>query len=72
MNLKPETWNLKLFFLPAHAVFGVFEDNAALGEFVPNFIATRKVAAMTRFLPLINQRLNFFVEQFCLRLAEDV
>src|SRR5205085_4892440 len=60
------------FPLPPYAVFGILQDDPPLGELFPNLIGARKVAAMTRFLPLVNQLLNFFVEHLSLWTADDV
>src|SRR5437879_4878557 len=60
------------FPLPPYAVFGILQDDRPLGELFPNLIGARKVAAMTRFLPLVNQLLNFFIEHLSLRTADDV
>src|SRR6266404_4881847 len=60
------------FPLPPYAVFGILQDYPPLGELIANLIGARKVAAMPRFLALVNQLLNFFVEHLSLRTADDV
>src|SRR5450759_1722080 len=62
----------ELLSLPAHAVLGVFQDDAAPGELVANFVAPIKVAAMTRFLALVDQLLNLSIKNLRLRLAKDI
>src|SRR2546425_4875410 len=55
-----EWWTL--FSFPAYTVLGVLEDDSARGQLITNLIRAIKVAAMTRFLALVNQRLDFVVE----------
>src|SRR5690349_14429999 len=61
-----------LLSLPAHSIFGVFEDDAAVGELATNLIGAAEVATSSRFLPFVDQRLNFAVEHLALPFAEDV
>ena len=61
-----------LLSLPAHAVFGVFQNNAAFGELVANLIAAIKVAPVTRLLAFVNQLLNFSLKNLGLRVAKDI
>ena len=51
--MKPR--NLKLLFLPAYAIFRVFEDDAASSQVVADFIGAREVATVPSLLtfPLI-------------------
>src|SRR2546425_2959414 len=58
--------------LPSHAIFRIFQNDPPLGELIANLIGPRKIAAMTRFLPLVNQPLNIFVEHLSLRTADNV
>src|SRR4030095_13444093 len=66
----PEACVPNLLAFPANAVFGVFQDDATAREFVANLIRAAEVTTMTRFLPFINQLLNFIVEHFRFRLSE--
>ena len=56
---------------PAHAVFRVFERDAALRQFVADFICAGKVATAARFLTLVNQGLNRIIEHDGLFVLED-
>src|SRR5437867_9517449 len=58
--------------LPTDAIFRVFQHNAALCEFVANFVAPLKVAAVARFLALVDQFLNLLVQHLALWLAENI
>ena len=60
------------FRFPADAVFRVFEDDAAAGEFVADLVRTTKVAAAARFLAFVNQRLNLTIEHLALLLAKNI
>lgn len=50
--------------LPADAVLGVFQNNAAVSEFHSNLIGATEVPTPPSFLSLIDQTLNFAVEHF--------
>src|SRR5438132_794297 len=58
--------------LPAYAVLRVFQNDTAPGKLIANFVGAVEVAAVTRFLALVNQLLNFVVEHLALRLTEYV
>src|SRR5437763_15818920 len=65
-------WATKTSFtLPTDAVFSVFEYDAELHELIANLVGALEVATVTRFLPLINQLLDFFIEYFWCRVAKD-
>src|SRR3954468_19203445 len=58
--------------LPTDAVFCVFENDAALCKKIANLISAAEVAPVPGFLPLVNQRLNFFVENLVTAFTENV
>jgi len=49
--------NRMLFSLPAHTVFGVFQDYPEFGELIANFVSAFKVPPVSSFLTLVNQAL---------------
>src|SRR5688572_8486155 len=61
-----------LHSLPAHAVFSIFQDDAAIREFATNLVAPGEVAPTTRFLTFINQALNLDVQHLTLVGSENV
>src|SRR2546428_307806 len=62
----------RLFSLPAHTVFRVLKNNSTLGQLITNFVCTIEVAAMARFLPLVDQPLYFVIEHLCLRPGKNI
>src|SRR5215470_2429434 len=60
------------FSLPTHTILCIFEDDAEIGELVAQLISAAEIAPASRFLSLINQRLNVAVQLFSLLIAEDV
>lgn len=63
-QLTPDTRHPKpiSFFLPAYAVFRVFEDDATFRQCVANFVRSRKVATVARLLTFVDESLDFFIE----------
>ena len=51
-----------LLTLPAHAIFGVFENNPAVSKFVSQRVRASKVSSSSRFLALVYCQLNLAVE----------
>ena len=57
---------------PAHAVFGIFQNDPAAGELDANLICPRKVSAATRLLSLVNQILNLAVKYLAFRFTKNI
>src|SRR6476469_4364226 len=62
----------KLFPFPAHAIFRVFENDAAVCKFDSNLIRSAKITSPSRFLAFVDHRLNFTVEHLGTLIAKHI
>lgn len=77
--VKPEQMNgcglvaeLASASFPTYTVAGVFEQNALIEKVVADAVGTRPITSAARFLTLIDQSLNLFVEHRTFDLTEDI